>query len=210
MPLRCWACRLASSHPHIPRVVAEFFTANSPRPRAAAFTSKWHLTLTQLAWRKDRSFFAVRLEVWFSISLRLPRAYSRASARPAVRCACRLSWPDFISRTPYCIDFSIQVESPSQHRFRCNIVWVHATIFKCHLIDSLARQRRKHSFFFWRSQSQRTPFSGFPQLVDGSYLKQLCVFFTCKRKSRSSLVNFSPFQRHRLSLFQRLFLHFPV
>ena len=40
--------------------------------------------------------------------------------------------------------------------------------FPCHLIDSLVRQRDKHSFFLGWSQSQRTHFSGFPQLVDGS------------------------------------------
>ena len=45
-----------------------------------------------------------------------------------------------------------------------------------YLIDSLVRQRRKHSLFLGRSESQRTHFSGFPQLVDGSYLKQLCAF----------------------------------
>jgi len=28
----------------------------------------------------------------------------------------------------------------------------------------------------WRSQRQRTHFSGFPQLVDGYHLKQLCAF----------------------------------
>jgi len=177
MLLHCWACRLVSSHPHILRVVAEFFTANSPRPRATAFTSKWHLTLTQLAWRKDCSFSAALLEVCFSTPLRLPRAYSRASARPAVRWACRLSWPDFLPMTPYCIDFSVQHSSRISFSAHSSLQHSQSPCdhFQCHLIDSLVRLRRKNSFFFGRSQSQRTHFSGFPQLVDGSYLKHLCA-----------------------------------
>ena len=37
--------------------------------------------------------------------------------------------------------------------------------------------------------------------MDGSYLKQLWVFFTYTGKSRSSLINFSPFQRHHYRSF---------
>jgi len=129
MLLHCWACRLTYDQPHILRVVAEFFTAISPRP-CGRFTATWHLTLTQLAWRKDRSFSAARLEVWFSISLHFPRAYSWANARPAVRWACRLSWPGLLPRTSYCIDLSVQHSSRttlSASFFRCNIVRAHAT-----------------------------------------------------------------------------------
>jgi len=125
MLLHCWACRLSSDHPHVLHVVAEFFTVNTRRPRVAPFTCKWHLTLSQLAWWNDCSFSAAQLEVWFSTSLRLPRANSWVSARLAVRWACRLSWPDFIPRTPYCIDFSVQHSSriSLSATFRCNIVW---------------------------------------------------------------------------------------
>jgi len=164
MLLHCWACRLSSNHPHVLRVVAHLKVASHS---------------SHLAWRKDSSFSAVRLKVSFSTSLRLPRAYSRASARPAVRWACRLSWPDFLPRTPYCIDFSVQ--HSSRISLSASFSLQHSLSpcdhFPCHLIDSLVRQRHKHSFFLGRSQSQRTHFSGFPQLVDGSYLKQLCAFF---------------------------------
>ena len=79
--------------------------------------------------RKDPSLSAIRLEVWFSTSLHLPRAYSRGSARLAVRWACRLSWPNFLRRTPIALisAFNIQVEFPYQQIFRCSIVWAHAT-----------------------------------------------------------------------------------
>ena len=159
MLLHCWACRLASNHPHILRVAAEFFTANSPPPRAIAFTSKRHLTLTQLAWRKDCSFSAERLEVCFSTSLRLPRAYSRASARPAVRWACRLSRPDFSPRTPYCIDFSVQHSSRISRSASFSLQHSLSPYdhFLCHLLDSLVRQGRKHSFSLEdRKVSERT------------------------------------------------------
>jgi len=128
MFLHCWAFRLASNHPHVLRVVAEFLTAISPRPRGR-FTATWHLPLTQLAWRKDRSVSAARLAVWFSTSF----AYHEPTRGrvPVQLCAELVVFLDPISArghlTALISAFNIQVEPPSQHLFRCNIVWAHAT-----------------------------------------------------------------------------------
>ena len=67
--------------------------------------------------------------------------------------SCELSLSSFLARFPtedtllhWFQRFDIQVEPSSQHMFRCIIVRAHATTSKCHSIDSLVRQRRKHSF----------------------------------------------------------------
>jgi len=87
-------CRLTSNHLHILRVVTEFFTANSPRLRVAVLQTlgaracfhfkvashSYLVGLTEILFILCRS-----APVSFSTSLRLPRAYSRASARPDVR-----------------------------------------------------------------------------------------------------------------------------
>jgi len=119
MLLHCSACRLSSNHPHVLRVVAEFFTANSPRPRAAAFTCKWHLTLTQLAWRNDRSFSAHGSKFDF----RPLFAYHEPTrGRVLVQlCAELVVFLGPISSrghlTALISAFNIQVESPSQQLF---------------------------------------------------------------------------------------------
>ena len=77
-----------------------------------------------------------------------------------------------------CIDFSVQHSSriSISASFSLQPSLSPCDHFQCHLIDSLVRQRRKHSFSLEDLKSANA-FSGFPQLVDGSYLKQLCVFF---------------------------------
>jgi len=196
MLLHCWACRLSFNHPHVLRVVAEFLTANSPRPRGC-FTAKRHLTLTQLAWRK--TVHSLPHDSKFDFRP-LFTYHEPTRGRVLVQlCAELVVFLGPISSrghlTALISAFNIQVESPSQHRFSLQHSLSPCDHFLCHLIDSLVRQRRKHSFFLGRSQSQRTDFSGFPQLVDGAYLKQLFAFLT-KQGSHAPPWLFRPFQRH--------------
>jgi len=159
---------------------------------------------SQLAWRKDCSFSAVRFEVCFSTSLLLPRAYWRASARPAVCWACRLSWPDFLPRTPYCIDFSIQHSSriSLSTSFSLQHSLSPCDRFLCHLIDSLVRQRRKHSIFPWKISKSANALFRF-STTSGWLLPEttLSFFPSCTGKTHSSLVNFSPSQHHHYCSF---------
>ena len=75
-------------------------------------------------------------------------------------------------------------------------------------VPTLFRQRRKHSFFLGRSQNQWTHFSGFPQPVDGSYLKQLCAFL--HREVTLLPRYFSPFQCHHYRSFDDRSCTFPL
>jgi len=181
------------NHPHILHAVAEFFTANSPQPRAATFTSKWHLTLTQLAWQEDCSFSTVRLEDWFSTSLRLPRGYSRASAHPAVRWAFDFLGPISYRghHTALISAFNIQVESPSQHLFLCNMVWAHAItsyVIFTHSFDSVASKAFSLEDLRVSERIFRSP------TTSGWLLPEtILCFLNSTGKSRSSLVTSAHF-----------------
>jgi len=111
----------------------------------------------------------------------------------------------------YCIDFSVQHSSRTtlSASFSLQHSLSPCDHFLCHLIDSFVRQRHKHSFYLGRSQSQRTHFSGFPQLLDGAYLKQLYVF-SPTQGSHAPPSLLQPVSTSSLPLSQRHFLHFPV
>jgi len=116
--LHCWACRLSFNHPHVLRVVAEFLTANSPRPRGC-FTAKRHLTLTQLAWRK--TVHSLPHDSKFDFRP-LFTYHEPTRGRVLVQlCAELVVFLGPISSrgnlTALISAFNIQAESPSQHRF---------------------------------------------------------------------------------------------
>ena len=132
---------------------------------------------------------------------------------PVQLCAELVVFLDPISARGHlsCIDFSVQHSSRTtlSASFSLQHSLSPCDHFQCHLIDSLVRQRRKHSFFRGRSQSQQTHFSGFPQLVDGAYLKQLYAF-SPKQGSHAPPSLLQPVSTSSLPLSQRHFLHFPV
>jgi len=195
MLLHCWACRLTYNQLHILRVVAAFVIAISHRTRAVVSLQSVISLLP--SWPDGKTVHS--LPHGSKFNFRSLFAYYHeptggASARPGVRWACRLSWPDFPPRTPYCIDFSIQHSSrtPLSATFSLQHSLSPCDHFQCYLLDSVFQQRRKHSFFLGRSQSKWTHFSGIPQLVE--LLPEITLrFLTYTGKSRSSLVSSARF-----------------
>jgi len=110
-----------------------------------------------------------------------------------------------LTHTPLISALNIQVESPSQQLQHSLSPCDH---FECHLIDSLVRQRRKHSFSLEDLKVSERIFR-FPTtsgwLLHGTTLR----FFSCTGKTRSSLVNFSPSQRHHYRCFNDTSCTFP-
>ena len=176
MLLHCWACCLASNHPHILRVVAEFFTANSPRPRAAASLQSGISLLP--SWPDGKTIHSLPHCSKFDFRS-LFAFHEPTRGRVLVQlCAELVVFVDPISYRGHLIAlisaFNIQVESPSQHIFRCNTVPCdHSQMSFNWLTLSTASQAQ---LFLWKISKWANAFSGFPRLVDGSYLKQLCVF----------------------------------
>ena len=164
-----------------------------------------------MAWRKDRSFSAHGSKFDFRS---LFAFHKPTRGRVLVQlCTELVVFLGPISHrghlTALISAFNIQVESPSQHLFSLQPSLSLCDHFLCHLIDSLVRQRRKHSFFLGRSQIQRTHCSSFPQLVDSAYLKQLCAFLPTQGvHAPPSLLQ--PVSTSSLSLFIQHFLHFSM
>jgi len=129
MLLHCWACRLTWNQPHILRVVAEFFTANSPRPRADASLQSVIALLP--SWPDGKTVHS--LPHGSKFDFRSLFAYHEPTrGRVLVQvCAEPVVFLGPISSrrhlTALISAFNIQVESPSQHLFRCSIVGAHAT-----------------------------------------------------------------------------------
>jgi len=125
----CWVCRLASNHPHVLHVVAEFLTANSPRLRVAASLQSGISLLP--SWPDGKTVHSLPHSSKYDFRP-LFTYHEPTRERVLVQlCAQLVVFLGPISSrghlTALISAFNIQVESPSQHLFRCNIVGAHAT-----------------------------------------------------------------------------------
>ena len=101
-------------------------------------------------------------------------------------CALSLSssWPGLLPRTPYCIDFSIQ--HSSRISLSASFLLQHSLSpcdhCLCHLIDSLVRQRRKHSFIPWKISKSANALFRFPTTSGWLLPETTLRFFSCTGK----------------------------
>jgi len=145
-----WACHLASTQPHIPTLLSLNSWRQCSSTARGSFPSKWYLSLTQFAWWKN---LVHSLLYGSRFAFRPISAYHEATrGRVLVQLCAELIFlgpfsygehpTALVSAFQHSSRISLSVYCSLQHSLsRCDH-------FKCRLIDSLIRHRRKRNFCF--------------------------------------------------------------